>query len=60
LQEKLLGILRDCGTRITVTSDSHKTDTLDFKFDEAKKYLKDLGFDSVYVLYGGEFKKTLI
>lgn len=60
LQEKLLGILKDCGTRITVTSDSHKTDTLDFKFDEAKKYLKDIGFDSVYVLYGGEFKKTLI
>jgi hypothetical protein len=40
LQEKLLGILKDCGTRITVTSDSHRADTLDASFVEVKKYLK--------------------
>jgi rhodanese-related sulfurtransferase len=33
---------------------------LDFSFNEAKKYLKDLGFDATYVLHGGEFKKVLI
>ncbi len=56
--ENLLYILKKTDTRIIVSSDSHSCDTLDFKFDEMKAYLKDIGFKHTYVLYDNEFVKT--
>lgn len=57
--QRLLHILRKQGRGVILSSDSHVVDTLGFGFDEAKAMLKDVGFDGVYVLYDGEFKKEL-
>ena len=59
-QEPLLKIIRENGGKVTLGSDSHKAETLDFYFNESKKYLKDLGFECVYVLYNGEWKKDYL
>jgi histidinol-phosphatase (PHP family) len=59
-QENLLHILKKEDVRITITSDSHSADTLCFGFDEAKAILRDIGFEAVYVLCDGEFKKDFI
>lgn len=44
------------GGRVTITSDSHCTDALDFAFSEAEKLCKDCYFDEIYSLKDGEFK----
>lgn len=49
-QEELLRVLLRNDARIIVSSDSHSADTLDFAFDETKKYLCDIGFRYVYFL----------
>lgn len=54
-QEELLHTLLGCGGRIILSSDSHSADTLDFAFDETKKYLYDIGFRHVYALCDGGF-----
>jgi len=56
--ENLLYILKKTDTGVIVSSDSHSTDTLDFKFDEMKKLLKDIGFTYTYILYDNNFIKT--
>lgn len=56
----LLRVLKKEGAKIVLNSDSHHADTLDFAFDEAKKLLKDIGFEYTYILYDGEFKKDLL
>lgn len=38
------------GGRITVTSDAHQPDALDFAFDKARAYCKNCGFDKIYHL----------
>ena len=53
--ENLLYILKKHGTPLTLSSDSHSIDTLDFGFDEAKQFLKRIGFAKIYNLYGGKF-----
>lgn len=60
LGERLLSILKKEGKKVTLSSDSHAVDTLDFGFDEMIALLKEVGFDSVYELRGGEFKKRFI
>ena len=55
--ESILYALKKEGARITVSSDSHQIDTLDFAFDETRRYLYDIGFRHAYVLYDGEFIK---
>lgn len=59
-QEPLLKIIRDNGGKVALGSDSHTVETLDYYFKESKKYLSDLGFENVYVLYDGEWKKDCI
>lgn len=56
----LLRILKKEGARIILTSDSHRKDTLDCHFTEAKKMLRDIGFSRMAVLYRGEFRDTPI
>ncbi|MGN0467251.1 MAG: histidinol-phosphatase HisJ family protein, partial [Acutalibacteraceae bacterium] len=43
------------GMKITITSDAHSTDSLDFAFDEAARYCKDCGYKTAYALKNGRF-----
>ncbi len=56
----LLHTIKNCGGKVTLSSDSHSVDTVDFWFDEARKMLKDIGFEYTYVLYDNEFKKDYL
>jgi histidinol-phosphatase (PHP family) len=58
--EDLLYILKKKGAGLVLASDSHSADTLDFGFEEAKHYIKDVGFDGVYCLYDGKFIKEYV
>lgn len=58
--ENLLHILKEANAKIILNSDSHHKDTIDCWFSEAKKYLKDIGFQSLYTLYNNEFQKVSI
>ena len=60
LGEELLYILKGKNAKVILSSDSHSVDTLDFYFEEAKKLLRGVGFDHVYELHKGVFKKRLI
>ena len=53
--ENLLHVLKKQDARLTVSSDSHSIETLDFGFDEAKHLLRDVGFRKIYHLHGGGF-----
>ena len=55
--ENLLHILRKENAPIILSSDSHSIDTLDFRFDETKKYLKDIGFNKITALVDNAFKE---
>lgn len=55
--ENLLHILKKLDAGLILSSDSHNIDTLDFGFNEAKKYLKDIGFTHLFTLYNGKFVK---
>ena len=59
-QEELLHTLLNLDGKIVLSSDSHSADTLDFAFDETKKYLYDIGFRYVYVLCDGGFQKDFL
>ncbi len=56
----LLHVLKKLDARVILSSDSHSADTLDFGFDEAKQYLRDVGFSHLFTLYNGEFSKVSI
>ncbi len=43
------------GSKVTVSSDAHCIDALDFMFDKAKAYCKDCGIDSIWHLTGKGF-----
>ncbi len=45
--------LKDKSTKITITSDSHCTDSLDFAFDEAIEYCKSFGFEKSSIFTSG-------
>ncbi|MBE6647392.1 MAG: histidinol-phosphatase HisJ family protein [Ruminococcaceae bacterium] len=53
----LLYILKKHNAKVTLASDSHSVETLDFGFDEAKKMLKDIGFKHIFNLHNGHFVK---
>jgi len=55
--ENLLYLLKKESGKITLNSDSHHRDTIDFNFTESKKMLKDIGFTHTYVLHNNEFTK---
>ena len=58
--ENLLYTIKKQGGKVMLSSDSHAVETLDFAFDETKKYLKDIGFEYTYLLYNNEFIKDYI
>lgn len=58
--ENLLYVLKEKGGKVTLSSDSHSLNTLDAYFTDAKERLRDMGFECIYVLYDGEFKKQRI
>ena len=55
--ENLLHILSKNKVPIILASDSHNIDTLDFAFDDTKKYLKAIGFDKIFALVDNSFKQ---
>ena len=55
--ENLLHILKKNDSKITLSSDSHSADSLDFRFDETKLFLRDIGFKYLYTLFNGKFIK---
>lgn len=53
--ENLLYILKKLNAGLILSSDSHNFDTLGFGFDEARHYLRDIGFSSLFTLENGKF-----
>ena len=53
--ENLLYALKRVGARLILSSDSHDISTLDFAFEETRKYLKDIGFKSLMTMRDGHF-----
>lgn len=51
--EFILKKINVLGGKITITSDAHCTDALDFAFEQAEIFCRDCGFDSVWYLSGG-------
>ncbi len=58
--ENLLYVLKEKECKLILSSDSHSAETLSFNFEETEKLLRYIGFDSVYELDGGAFKKRFI
>lgn len=58
--ENLLYLLKKHDTPITLTSDSHRADTIDFEFEKTRRYLRDIGFRHAYVLIDGRFARQEI
>ena len=58
--ENLLYVLKKLDAQLILSSDSHKAETLDFGFEEAKKYLKEIGFTHLMTLQDGSFVKYSI
>ena len=58
--ERLLHIIHKNGGRLVLSSDSHSANTLDYEFENTRLLLKDAGFDCVYALFDGEFKKDYL
>ena len=53
--EDILHALKREGVRVMLSSDSHHKDTIDFGFDDAKAFLRSVGFSSTVHLYRGAF-----
>ena len=51
----LLHLIKKHGGRITLSSDSHAKETLDYGFEDAKILLRDVGFNESFVLYHRKF-----
>lgn len=58
--ENLLRILQKHDGRIMLASDSHSADTLDYGFDEAKMFLKHIGFTHLYTRLDNKFTRYKI
>ena len=56
----LLQVLKKNGNGIVLNSDSHSVETLTFRFEETRLFLKDIGFGHIYALYNGEFVKDYL
>jgi len=56
----LLHTIKKQGGKLILSADSHAADTICSYFEDAKLLLKDVGFQYVYILYDGEFKKDFI
>lgn len=52
----ILKFLSGRGAKITLSSDSHSIDSLQFGFKKAIEIIKEAGFHEIYFLDGGQFK----
>ena len=53
--ENLLHILKKNDAKIILSADSHRADTIDYYFNEARRYLYDIGFRTAYTLSDNGF-----
>ncbi len=60
LCEQLLYVLKEKESKLIISSDAHNADNLNACFDETECILRDIGFNCLYELYKGEFKKIYI
>jgi len=58
--ENLLHLIKKRNGKLTLTSDCHVAENLDFGFSETKAMLKDMGFSYLYVLYDNKFRKDYL
>lgn len=58
--ERLLSIIAKNGGRVALSSDAHSKDKICSHFNETRLLLRDIGFDCVYALYDGEWKKDYL
>lgn len=56
-QRNILKYIASVGGKITVSSDSHSADTVDYKLDKMCALARDCGFDGVYTLTENGFIK---
>lgn len=56
--ENILRTILKEGGRITLSSDSHSKDTIDFFFEESRLILKDIGFKTAWFLNKGRFEEV--
>lgn len=56
----LLRIMQRNGAKVMINTDCHNKENLDCFIKESRKLLKDVGFEYVYVLLDGEFKKDYL
>lgn len=58
--ERLLYMIAKQGGKVTLSSDSHCMETLDFNFAEMRKLLYEVGFRGIYILKDGMWQNTII
>lgn len=58
--ENLLYVIKCNGGKVTISSDCHDIKNLNFKFDDMRSWLRDIGFEYIYVLYDNEFVKDYL
>lgn len=58
--EFILRHLKERNMKITISSDAHCTDALDFGFEKVQAICKKCGFDEAYMLGGGKFEPVKI
>ena len=58
--EFILEHIHKNGGKITLTSDSHAINSLDFAFDKALEYIRDCGFDKIYYITAEGWKEFSI
>ncbi len=58
--EFILRYIREKGGRLTLTSDSHNTESLDFAFDEAVKLIRKCGYDEIFYITSDGWKNINI
>jgi histidinol-phosphatase (PHP family) len=57
---ELLHILKKRDAKLTISSDSHRADTLDCYFEETRQLMRHIGFTHIWVFDSGSFVKAEI
>ena len=56
----IMKYLKSHNMRITVSSDSHSIDSLNYNFDEAEEYCRSFGFKEIWIMKNGKFEPIKI
>ena len=51
----IMKYLKKRNMRLTISSDSHSIDSLNYKFDEMEEYCKSFGFEEIWIFRDGKF-----